>query len=175
MANARNSGRQRRDAGRDGGGFVALPNIVVDSPAFRSLSYAARALLVDVARQYVPGKNGLLVCSMSHLGPLGWSSNETITRAKRELLATGLLYETRRGARPSTCGLYAVGWRAVDASDRYDHDVLRVFRRGAYLQPTPAKNEVLTPMVGVGGAATAPVIGVERSSTAPITGALGPV
>ena len=50
MANGRNKLR-RGDAGRDAGGFVALPWSVPDSPAYLRLSMHARALLLEVARQ----------------------------------------------------------------------------------------------------------------------------
>ena len=46
MANGRNKLR-RGDAGRDAGGFVALPWAVLDSPAYSGLSHPAKALLLE--------------------------------------------------------------------------------------------------------------------------------
>jgi len=36
---------------RDGDRYVALPHVVIDSPSFRALGYAARTLLLDIACQ----------------------------------------------------------------------------------------------------------------------------
>ena len=68
MANGRNKLR-RGDAGRDAGGFVALPWSVLDSPAYSGLSHPAKALLLEFARQFVRDNNGRLLCSMTYLGP----------------------------------------------------------------------------------------------------------
>ena len=57
MANGRNKLR-RGDAGRDAGGFVALPWAVLDSPPYSGLSHPAKALLLEFARQFVRDNNG---------------------------------------------------------------------------------------------------------------------
>ena len=80
--NGRNP-RQRRDHGRDQGGFIALPWSVVDSSAFKRLSHPARALLLEIARQYAGDNNGRLLASRAHLSPRGWNSVDVITRAKQ--------------------------------------------------------------------------------------------
>jgi hypothetical protein len=49
MANGRNNTR-KSDAGRDSGGFVALPWAVLDCPAYDCLSHPEKALLLEVAR-----------------------------------------------------------------------------------------------------------------------------
>ncbi len=53
MANGRNKLR-RGDAGRDAGGFVALPWVVLDSPAYAQLSMHARALLLCTSSAHQP-------------------------------------------------------------------------------------------------------------------------
>ncbi|MGE8318347.1 MAG: hypothetical protein ACN6O3_06330 [Comamonas sp.] len=88
-------------AGRDAGGFVALPWSVLDSAAYASLSHPGRALLLEFARQFVRDNNGKLLCSMAYLSTRGWKSNDVITRAKAELLAAGFIHETVKGARPN--------------------------------------------------------------------------
>lgn len=119
MANGRNKLR-RGDAGRDAGGFVALPWAVLDSPAYSGLSHPAKALLLEFARQFVRDNNGRLLCSMTYLGPRGWKSNDVITRAVRELVAAGFVHQTAQGHRPSKASWYAVTWRALDRHPGYD-------------------------------------------------------
>ena len=97
MANGRNRG-QKGDSGRDAGGFVALPWSVLDCPAYAALSHPARALLFELARQFVRDNNGRLLCSMTYLGPRGWKSNDVITRAVRELVPTPTTLELGRKA-----------------------------------------------------------------------------
>ena len=47
------------------GSFIALPWSVVDSPKYKTLSSTAKALLIDLARQYRGLNNGSLVASFS--------------------------------------------------------------------------------------------------------------
>ena len=85
MANGRNKLR-RGDAGRDAGGFVALPWVVLDCPAYAQLSMHARALLLEVARQVTRDNNGWLLLSRGYMAGRGWNSVDMLTKAKRELL-----------------------------------------------------------------------------------------
>jgi hypothetical protein len=57
----------KSNGGRDSGGFVALPWAVLDCPAYKALSHPARALLMEVARQYVRDNNGRLLLSGAYL------------------------------------------------------------------------------------------------------------
>ena len=187
MANGRNKLR-RGDAGRDAGGFVALPWVVLDSPAYSGLSHPAKALLLEFARQFVRDNNGRLLCSMTYLGPRGWKSNDVITRAVRELVAAGFVHQTAQGHRPSKASWYAVTWRALDRHPGYDVGTVESFQRGAYrlwaaaqcpaeiAPPTPSpgaeKNASLTPSPGVERASRAPSPGVGALPTAPSPGAV---
>lgn len=187
MANGRNKLR-RGDAGRDAGGFVALPWTVLDSPAYSGLSHPAKALLLEFARQFVRDNNGRLLCSMTYLGPRGWKSNDVITRAVRELVAAGFVHQTAQGHRPSKASWYAVTWRALDRHPGYDVGTVESFQRGAYrlwaaaqrpaeiTPPTPSpgaeKNASLTPSPGVERASRAPSPGVGALPTAPSPGAV---
>src|SRR4051794_40248270 len=83
------------------GRFLALPHLVLDSPNYRELGHVARSLLVDVGRQYTGHNNGKLVVCAKYLAPLGWRSADVITRAKKHLLASELLIETRIGMFPN--------------------------------------------------------------------------
>lgn len=173
MANGRNPKRKGHDSGRDAGGFLALPWTVLDCPAYARLSHPAKSLLMEVARQFVRDNNGRLLLSRAHLAKRGWSSNDTINRAKAELLAAGLIFETVRGHRPNKASWYAVTWRLLDKIPGYDPGAAELFRRGAYQDGHHLKNASLTPAGGLGKRITAPAGGVGGISTAPAGGAIG--
>jgi hypothetical protein len=124
----RNHGKAKREPG----GFVALPWSVLDSAAYQGLSHPAKALLLEVARQYHSDDNGRMLLSSRHLAPRGWRSPEVITRAKRELLEAGLIFETVKGARPNKASWYAVTWQTLDRHPGYEAGAEAAFVRGAY-------------------------------------------
>lgn len=150
---------------RDGDRYLALPHVVIDSPSYRELGYPARALLIDIARQYTGSNNGRLVACAKYLKPLGWNSNSTVTRALVELKSAGLLIETRMGMRPNRAAWFALGWYQLDATDGMDIDP-RTFRTGGY------KVAALIPRGGVGRARIGPAGGVGASAAAPAGGAM---
>lgn len=166
MANARNANRRKGSAAqRDAGGFIALPWAVVDSPAFTALSVYARALLLELARQYVRDNNGRLLLTRERMAARGWTSNDTLTKARRELEAAGFLYQTVRGHRPSKASWYAVTWAPLDVHPGFDPEALANFQRSAY------KNASLTPPHGVEKPPCAPPHGAGKPATAPPHGA----
>jgi hypothetical protein len=81
MANGRNK-NGKGDSGRDAGGFVALPWSVLDCPAYARLSHPARALLMEIARQFLKDNNGRLLVSGAYLRTREWKSADVITRPK---------------------------------------------------------------------------------------------
>jgi len=91
-----------------------LPHVVIDSPSYRELGHPARALLIDIARQYTGSNNGRLVACAKYLRPLGWRSNDTITRALVQLKGAQLLIETRLGMKPNRAAWFALGWYSLD-------------------------------------------------------------
>lgn len=118
---------------RDGQRFVALPNVLLASPAYLSLSFSARALLVDMAFQYSGSNNGKLVVCDKAMKPRGWSSGTTIHKAKRELLEAGFLCETRKGHKPNKASWFALTWQTLDWLP--EMDIQRAgFTRSAYLK-----------------------------------------
>ena len=187
MANGRNKLR-RGDAGRDAGGFVALPWAVLDCPAYAQLSMHARALLLEVARQFVRDNNGRLLLSRSYMAGRGWKSCDMLDKAKRELLQAGFIFETVKGQRPNKAARYAVTWRALDRHPGYDVGTMESFRRGAYRlrgpAPAPAeiaplvpphgaeKNASLVPPHGTPRPAIAPPHGTGKAATVPPHGAM---
>ena len=118
-------------AKRDGDRYVALPHVVIDSPSFRALGYAARALLIDISRQYTGSNNGKLVACTKYLKPLGWNSHDTVSRALGDIKDAGLLIETRMGMRPNRAAWFALGWYALDVVDGIDMDP-KTYRTGQY-------------------------------------------
>ena len=192
MANGRNKSNNR-DSGRDPGGFVALPWSVLDCPAYARLSHPARSLLMEIARQFVKDNNGRLLASGAHLLKRGWKSADVITRAKRDLIAAGFIFETVMGHRPNKASWYAVTWQQLDRLKGYDEGTLETFRRGAYAAGVPLqrernredhyqkwrepgnKNASLTPSGGVEAAPIAPSGGVERLTVEPSRGAMDPI
>lgn len=127
----------KSDKGRDSGGFIALPWSVLDCPAYASLSHPARALLLEVARQYHRDDNGRMLLSMKHLKTRGWFSAGVIQKAKQELLDSGFIFETVKGHWPKTASWHAVTWRTLDKLPGYDPGTAECFERGAYRLAPP--------------------------------------
>ncbi|MBE0547035.1 MAG: hypothetical protein IH627_05105 [Rubrivivax sp.] len=181
---------------RDGRLFVAVPYIVIDSPGYRAAGHTARSLLLDIARQYTGHNNGKLVACARYLEPLGWKSNHTVLGALHQLLACGLLVETRKGGFPNMAAWFALSWCDLDQGQDLDIDP-KMFRRGGYLQPrqqTPATTRTakatqarklaaqakrqerhrtaLAPSHGAASAGVAPSHGGGCSALAPLDGAV---
>ena len=164
-------GKDRHAGGkRDGSGFVALPKVVLTSSGYRAASHTSRSLLVDIASQYTGTNNGRLVACDKALKPLGWKSHDTITRAVRDLVDCGLLFETRKGMRPNKAAWYALTFQSLDAAAGYDVSS-KSFPRGAYLK---FKNAALTPSDGVNNDEIAPPHGVGAALSTPPHGAIRP-
>ena len=166
MANGRNRGH-KGDSGRDAGGFVALPWSVLDCPAYARLSHPARALLFELARQFVRDNNGRLLASAAYLAKRGWKSADVITRAKRDLIEAGFIHETVKGHRPNKASWYAVTWQTLDKIAGFDPGATETFVRGAY-----QKNAPLRPSPGVGKPSIAPSPGVGSAPPTPSPGAI---
>lgn len=128
--------KKKRYSSRDGICFVILPHVVLDSIAFIRLSGPAVRLLLDIARQLNGKNNGRLVACSKYMAPRGWKSNDTLLRARRELESSGLIMETRKGARPNRATWYAITWDSLDWVP--EMDIKREqFQRSAYAKHTP--------------------------------------
>lgn len=141
--------KSRVSTSREAGPFCAMNWSVLDSPAYLGLSHPAKALLLELARQYVRDNNGRLLLSERYLVTRGWKSVDTITRAKRELLASKLVYQTVHGHRPNKASWYALTWHDLDKIKGYDEGATDDFRRGMYRttalptpKPPPLKQEL---------------------------------
>lgn len=175
---------------RDSGGFIALPWTVLDCPAYGRLSVHARALLLEVARQYVRDNNGRLLLTRDYMATRGWKSCDMLDKCKRELLDAGFIFETVKGQRPNKASWYAVTWQTLDLNPGYDAGAVEGFKRGAYRDADPLpkpkptreelyrkwdtaeKNVVLNPPRGTGSPSIAPPHGTENPATVPPHGAM---
>ena len=169
MANGRNKS-SKGDLGRDSGGFIALPWSVLDCPAYGCLSMHARALLLEVARQFVRDNNGRMLLSRAYMATRGWKSMDMLNKCKTELLEAGFIFQTVQGHRPNRASWYAVTWRVLDKLPGYDEGAALLFKRGAYQNGTS-----LNPPHGTGRAAIAPLHGTATLLPVPPYGAIKPV
>jgi len=152
---------------------VALPFVVLESPGYRLASHTARSLLIDIAMQYTGNNNGKLTACAKYLNGKGWRSNDTIVRARRELLDCGLLIETRKGGFPNTPAWFALSWLDLDQGQGLDINP-RLYRRGEYLRPDKpaASGASLVPSGGAGKGCIAPSGGASASGPVPSGGAI---
>ncbi|GAA0707927.1 hypothetical protein [Dokdonella soli] len=105
--------RERFKGRRTDGWFFRFPVEVLDSPRYCGLSFKARALLLDMGAQYRGHNNGDLAAPWSRMKGRGWKSKDTLQRALRELLAAGMIEQTRQGGLHAPT-LYAVTWLPID-------------------------------------------------------------
>ncbi|GBG15388.1 TonB-dependent receptor [Novimethylophilus kurashikiensis] len=102
---------------RDGanGAVLLVPHVVLNSPAYLTLSGNAIKLLYDVAMQYNLTNNGMLLASWRYMSEKrGWTSSEALSKAKAELIAHDLLVQTVQGLRPNKASWYGLTWYALD-------------------------------------------------------------
>ena len=101
--------RFERNKGRkEFGRFIALPCTVIDSPAFLTLPALARALYVDMRRQFKGQNNGLIDATQTTLERLGWPRS-TVRKYLPLLIERELIVQTRQGGIASMskiCCLY---------------------------------------------------------------------
>jgi hypothetical protein len=91
------------------GGHARLYWALLDSPAYIALGWSARALYVDLRRTLGATNNGNISATLSTLKHRGWRSSATLNKALKELVAVGLIAQTRKGGIASMskiCSLY---------------------------------------------------------------------
>lgn len=107
--------RKSRDRRRVEEHFALLPLSVLTSEAVKHLNDSAFRLLVCIVA-CPPDRNGRLMMSYSHARQFGFQSNDTIGRARKELVDHGLLVVTRAGRSHPVSrhgALYAVTWLPI--------------------------------------------------------------
>lgn len=89
--------RDQRAGGRAShANFVGIERTVIDSAAFVSLSKLARALYLDLRRQFNGHNNGDITIADSVLSRYGWS-HSSVHKALKEIVTHGLMIRSRKG------------------------------------------------------------------------------
>ena len=104
------------------GSFAGVPRIVLDSPDYINLPFSAKAMLIELCRQYRKsksgrGNNGDLTVAWKLMKKRGFRSKGTITKIVQTLIDAKLIIRTREGrfANPgAVCALYALSWLPID-------------------------------------------------------------
>lgn len=105
--------RPRTTGRKEGWTFVAIPHPVMDSDNWRQCSGTAIKMLCDLARQYRGTNNGDLCAAATILKRYGWTADETIHFALKELRHYGFIILTRQGGLHQA-SLYALTWHGID-------------------------------------------------------------
>lgn len=95
------------------GRYTPMPHSILDSVAFQSLPDPAARLLFEALRQHNGKNNGHMQLTVSWLKRRNWTSNDKIQRAKKLLLASGLLQKTRYGGKNAGADLFALTWLPI--------------------------------------------------------------
>lgn len=98
---------------RESGSFVAIPHDCLNHPNFTALSPKAVKLLFDMAAQYRGNNNGDLCVTWSLMKKRGWGSEDTLNKARKELLHYGWIALCRQGGR-NQASLYCLTWKSID-------------------------------------------------------------
>lgn len=161
----------KKKSHRDSGRFIAIPCQVIDCDGYAKISHTSKSLLLEIARQYNGSNNGRLLCSSKYLWTRGWKSNDVITRAKRELLEHGFIYQTVQGHRPNKASWFAITWNALDKIPGYDYGAEKGFQRSAYQNPRQEKNTKTKPHNGANCTSVVPSPSTEGFIPIPQNGA----
>ncbi|MBT9521912.1 MAG: hypothetical protein IV101_13590 [Dechloromonas sp.] len=92
--------------------YAAIEHRVIDSAAFIAMTFSARSLLLEMARQLTKDNNGHLQATHSYMQRHGFSEN-TLSRAIAELIRHGMIYRTRSGGYQQGAAQYAVTWLPI--------------------------------------------------------------
>lgn len=109
MALSRLKAKRRQTTGQ----FLLLPHQVLKHSDFISLSPRATRLLIDLGLQFNGHNNGDLCAAMSLMKKRGWTSNDQLNKAKKELIEKKLILLTRQGGK-KRANLYAITWQPID-------------------------------------------------------------
>jgi hypothetical protein len=94
--------------------FVAIPKDVLRSAEWLNLPHSARALAIDLMIQYTGKNNGRLCPGFPVMQKYGWTSKETLARAKKALLECSFVIQTRLGHAPRTAEWIGFTWWKLD-------------------------------------------------------------
>lgn len=160
------------------GSYAAIPRAMLDSPAWIGASVAAKALVMELARQHNGANNGRLHLAHSWLARRGWPSKSIVEKARDELLERGLIVQTRQGGLFIGPTWFAVTWLPINnfvGLDIGSHQ----YHKGAWslctLPPTarrkPPTRKICPP---VHRGRLDPTTGAANTPPDPTTGAMRP-
>jgi hypothetical protein len=120
--------KRGRSQGRfeSGEHFAAVPDEVLRSDAWRRQPHYARSILTGIAAQYRGRNNGDLDFTQDKARAYG-ISHKHLGVGVMLLERAGLIVRTRIGhikAGGGICSLYAITWKPLDPSDKYDVPVV---------------------------------------------------
>lgn len=107
------------------GHFAGVPDVVMDHPDYINLSFSAKALLFEFARQLYANNNGKLCATFEQLKGRGWKSDTTLRAKIKELTDANLIVKTKTGVYggKSTPNFYAVTWRPINEIKNFSMEV----------------------------------------------------
>jgi len=94
----------KEDKNWSGVAHVRIRLDILHSPAWRTLSFTARALFMDMRSSLRSTNNGDINAALGTLSHKGWTSRTTILKAVAELTALGFIAKTRQGVGGPTTG-----------------------------------------------------------------------
>nr|CAA6811329.1 MAG: Unknown protein [uncultured Thiotrichaceae bacterium] len=126
-------------ANQTGVHYLKLYDNLIESPAYRDLSTAARALLIEFARLYRPARNGGLSISTRKAIELLGVSKSTADRVFHELAAHGFIkLKSNESWQERKAREWAVTWEPVQKKEPTNEWMQWV--EGADLCPLPKKS-----------------------------------
>lgn len=112
--------------------LVVLPRMLINTQKFYALNGNSVKLLIFMIYFYNQKNNGLLTAEKSKMRRLGWTSSDTLSNAKKELVRKEFLYVTRQGGLSNDATWYALTWRSLDESSGYDAGIANNFKIGSW-------------------------------------------
>lgn len=96
------------------GTFFLTPHEYMKCESYRNLSAKAVKMLFETFARFNGRNNGDFDFSLKTMKIWGWSSNDTISKAKKELINMGWLVLTRQGGLGIGPNLYALTTHKID-------------------------------------------------------------
>lgn len=127
--------------------FFYIPKAIILSEEWHKLPHSSQALVFNLMSQYSGGNNGRLTTAFNVMQRCGWSSKETLARAKKALIECKFIVCTRKGHAPRTAEWFAFTWWELDFHPTMDIERIK-FPYKNFIQPQriDPNNERLAPL-----------------------------
>ena len=103
-----------------------LPHRVLNHENFPSLSPRATKLAIDLVAQYKGHNNGDLCAPFSQMKKRGWRSSDQLNKAKKELIARGIIKVSRQGGLNKASLYGATGFPIDECGGKLDIAATRI-------------------------------------------------